>query len=110
MILETEAQQRTMLRLSLEGDSVERAALPLRQGRAVGWITEALEPLHEQLTDARIRKLVLAIRSAIGIEAPVWLTDIARLSRPEAVELTRWSAQGLLHAALAETASRTDPL
>ena len=31
--LENEAQQRTMLRLSLEADPVERAQLPLRQGR-----------------------------------------------------------------------------
>src|ERR1700730_4597240 len=54
MILDTEAQQRTMLRLSLEADAGERDALPLRQGRAIAWIGEALEglrggPSHEQL-------------------------------------------------------------
>ncbi|HEX4865570.1 MAG TPA: TetR family transcriptional regulator, partial [Acidimicrobiales bacterium] len=43
MILDTEAQQRTMLRLSLEADPAERAALPLRQGRAIAWIAEALD-------------------------------------------------------------------
>ena len=32
MIVDTEAQQRTMLRLSLEADPVERSQLPLRQG------------------------------------------------------------------------------
>src|ERR1700730_6547017 len=31
MILDTEAQQRTMLRLSLDADAAERGALPLRQ-------------------------------------------------------------------------------
>ena len=36
MIIETEAQQRTMLRLSLE--PAEGRNLPLRQGRAIGWI------------------------------------------------------------------------
>jgi AcrR family transcriptional regulator len=97
MIVDTEPQQRTMLRLSLEADS---AGLPLRQGRAIAWITEALEPLRDQLTDPGLHRLVLAIRSAVGIEALVWLTDIAGLSRPEAVELMRWSAQGLLTAAL----------
>jgi AcrR family transcriptional regulator len=97
MIVDTEPQQRTMLRLSLEADS---AGLPLRQGRAIAWITEALEPLRDQLTDAGLRRLVLAIRSAVGIEALVWLTDIAGLSRPEAVKLMRWSAQGLLTAAM----------
>ncbi|MDX6546820.1 MAG: hypothetical protein QOG33_370, partial [Gaiellales bacterium] len=32
----------------------------------------------------------------------VWLTDIAGLSRPQAVELMRWSARTLLRAALAD--------
>lgn len=98
LIVETEAQQRTMLRLSLQPDSGE---LPLRQGRATRWITEALEPLRSHFTDTGLHTLVLAIRSATGIEALVWLTDIAGLSRPEAVELMRWSAQALLHTALA---------
>jgi len=100
MIVQTEAQQRTMLRLSLESGPRERGGLPLRQGRAIGWFTEALEPLQGELTDAGLRRLVLAIRSATGIEALVWLTDIGGLSRPDALETMRWSAQGLLQAAL----------
>ena len=100
LIVETEAQQRTMLRLSLEPNA-DRTSLPLRQGRAIGWITEALEPLRDRLTNDELRRLVLAIRSAIGIEALVWLTDIAGLTRVDAVALMRWSAQSLLHATLA---------
>ena len=46
MILETEAQQRTMLRLSLEPADRQERGLPLRQGRAIAWITEALAPLQ----------------------------------------------------------------
>jgi AcrR family transcriptional regulator len=104
MIVGTEAQQRTMLRLSLEAGPEERAGLPLRQGRAIGWFTEALEPVRAQLTDAGLRRLVLAIRSATGIEALAWLTDVGGLTRPEAVASMRWSAQGLLRAALADGA------
>lgn len=100
LILQTEAQQRTMLRLSLEADPAERAALPLRQGRAIGWIGEALTPVQDRLSDEELRLLVLAIRSAVGIEALAWLTDIARLSGEEAVRLMSWSAQAMLHAAL----------
>lgn len=100
MILGTEAQQRTMLRLSLEADEAERAALPLRQGRAIGWIQEALLPLRDRLSEDELHRLVLAIRSAVGIEALAWLTDVARLSREDAVELMSWSAQAMLHAAL----------
>lgn len=102
LIVDTEAQQRTMLRLSLEADPAERAVLPLRQGRAIGWIAEALEPLADGLSEAELRRLVLAIRSATGIEALVWLTDVAGLSRDDAVELMRWSAQSLLHAAVTD--------
>src|SRR4051812_28323831 len=65
MIAETEAQQRTMLRLSLEDDP-KSADLPLRQGRAIGWITEALEPLRPKFSDAEIHRLAIAIRSATG--------------------------------------------
>ena len=101
VILETEAQQRTMLRLSLEDDPEARGGQPLRQGRAIGWITEALEPVRDQLSDDELHRLVLAIRSATGIEALVWLTDIGGMSRDAAVELMRWSAQSMLQAALA---------
>ena len=100
LILSTEAQQRTMLRLSLERDR-GKSDLPLRQGRAIAWLEEALAPLQRKLSGPEIRALALAIRSAIGIEALVWLTDIAGLSRPQAVEVMRWSARSLLHAALA---------
>jgi AcrR family transcriptional regulator len=100
VILETEAQQRTMLRLSLEDEPEDRGGQPLRQGRAIGWIAEALEPVRDQLSDDELHQLVLAIRSATGIEALVWLTDIGGLSRDAAVELMRWSAQSMLTAAL----------
>jgi AcrR family transcriptional regulator len=102
MILETEAQQRTMLRLSLESVDGPDRSLPLRQGRAIGWLTEALMPLRGELTDQQIHKLVLAIRSAIGIEALVWLTDVGGLGREEAIESMRWTANALL--AKAQTA------
>lgn len=98
-ILDTEAQQRTMLRLSLEPDPAQRDALPLRQGRAIGWIAEALEGLRGQLTDEELHQLVLSVRATIGIEAIVWLVDVAGLSRADAVALTRWSAQALLRQA-----------
>jgi len=99
MILDTEAQQRTMLRLSLEADAAERDALPLRQGRAIGWIAEALDGVRGDLPDQQFRQLVLSIRATIGIEAIVWLVDVAGLSRNDAVALMRWSAQALLQRA-----------
>jgi AcrR family transcriptional regulator len=102
LISDTEQQQRTMLRLSLEPTDGERAPLPLRQGRAIGWIEEALEPLRGPLSDDQVHRLALAVRSATGIEALVWLTDVAALPRVEALGLMRWSAQALLSAALTD--------
>ncbi len=100
LILETEAQQRTMLRLSLESDPQSGPGLPLRQGRAIAWIAEALEPLQGQFTAAELRRLALAIRSVAGIEALVWLCDVPGLARDDAAVLMRWSARSVLRAAM----------
>jgi AcrR family transcriptional regulator len=103
LIADSEPQQRTMLRLSLEPDAPRREPGLLRQGRAIGWITEALAPLRGQLPDADLDRLVLAVRSAIGIEARVWLTDVAGLSPADATQLMRWSAKALYQATVRET-------
>jgi AcrR family transcriptional regulator len=105
MIADTEAQQRTMLRLSLEADPEERSQLPLRQGRAIRWIEEALAPMQPDVPAKEVHRLALAIRSATGIEALVWLIDVAGLSRNDARALMRWSARAMLDAALAARAS-----
>jgi AcrR family transcriptional regulator len=107
LLVDTEPQQRTMLRLSLEPDPSRREPLLLRQGRAIQWIGEALAPCRAQLSEPELQRLVLAIRTAVGIEALVWLTDIAGLSRDEAADLMRWSARALLQSALAQNATRT---
>ena len=52
------------------------------------------------LSRQELRRLVLAIRSAAGIEALVWLTDVGHLSRSQAVEVMKWSAQALLRVAV----------
>lgn len=101
MIAKHEAQHRTMLRLSLDA-ATPRENLVLRQGRAIGWIEDALAPLRAHHSAAEVRRLTLAIRSAVGIEAFVWLVDVAGLSRQDAQKTMRWSARTLLRGALAE--------
>jgi len=91
VITSSEAQQRTMLRLSLESDD----SLPLRQGRAIAWLEEALEPARPVLGAAGVHRLALAVRSVAGIESYVWLVDVGGLSRPDAVELMRENAAAL---------------
>lgn len=101
-VLEHEPELRAMLRLSLEVPAPDRDALPLRQGRVIGWLEDALAPLRGSLPAAELRRLVLAIRATLGIEALVWLTDVAGLSRDEAADLMRASARTLLKGALAD--------
>lgn len=107
LVIETEQQHRTMLRLSLETEAeteteTEAQDLPLRKGRAIGWFEDALAPLVPQLGEPGVRQLAVAVRSAVGIESLVWLTDIAGLTRDQAAEAMCWSARALLHHALAE--------
>jgi AcrR family transcriptional regulator len=99
LIGKTELQQRATLRLSLDPQAADEEALPLRQGRAIGWFREALEPLRGELDEREIERLAQAIRATTGIEALVWLTDVAGLARRDAQELMCWSARALLDAA-----------
>jgi AcrR family transcriptional regulator len=100
-VLENEQPLRTMWQLSLDSPAAPEQLL-LRRGRAIGWIEDALAPLRGRLTDARLRRLAISIRAAAGIEPLVWLTDIAGLSREEAVDLMCGTADALLQAALSE--------
>jgi AcrR family transcriptional regulator len=95
-VLEFEPELRAQLRLSLDSHPADPEQLPLRQGRAIGWIEDALAPLRERMPEVELRRLVLAIRATTGIEALVWLTDVAGLARADAAELMRSSARALL--------------
>ena len=106
MVIDSEAQQRTMLRLSLE-PTTAAIQLPLRQGRAIGWFEEALAPARAQLSRSKIRRLAIAVRSAAGIESLVWLVDIAGLSRADAAGVMLSSARALVRDALSENVPRS---
>jgi AcrR family transcriptional regulator len=101
IMLDTEPQLRLALRLSLDPDG-NKDVHTLRRGRAIGWFEDALAPLLGQLSKQEVHRLALAIRSAAGIEALAWLTDVGRLSRAESVELMKASAQALLRSAIAD--------
>ncbi len=104
-IVEYEPELRAQLRLSLEPTRPHPEALPFRQGRAIGWIEDALSPLRNRIKHDELRRLVLAIRATTGIEALVWLTDLAGLSREEAIEIMRSSAITLARSAITNGAT-----
>ena len=99
LVRETEPQQRTMLRLSLEPQRRGSRDLLLRQGRVIGWLEEALAPLAKDIGHDATHALAIAIRSSIGIEAYVWLTDVAGLSPDDATAMMHWTARSSLAAA-----------
>lgn len=98
-----EPQLRTALRLSLDPAAADQPAL--RQGRAIGWIAEALTPLQETHPHIDIQRIAIAIRSATGIEALIWLIDIAGYTRDEAADTVKITAQALLDAAVPDMPS-----
>ena len=98
-ILKEEPALRAMLRLALAPGGTD-AETPLRTGRAIGWIEDALSPLLNTLGEAEVHRLALAIRATLGIEAHVWLTDVAGLSREDSIALMRSNARTVLRAAL----------
>jgi AcrR family transcriptional regulator len=104
--IEYEPEYRAQLRLALEGEFADGRSLPLRRGRRIGWIEDALSPLEGRMPELELRRLVLGIGATLGIEAFVWLTDMAGLSREEAAEVMRTNARTLLRSALEPLESR----
>jgi AcrR family transcriptional regulator len=98
--MEYEPEYRAQLLLALEGESADGESLPLRRGRRIGWIGDALSPLKGRIPEPELERLVLGIGATLGIEAFVWLTDVAGLSREEAAEVMRSNAHTLVRSAL----------
>jgi AcrR family transcriptional regulator len=98
-----EPQLRAALRLALDQPpETPRDHRPaLRQGRAITWIEDALSPLARTHPHVDRQRLAIRIRATCGIEAWVWMVDVARVSRKTAATLMRESARDLLKAALA---------
>jgi AcrR family transcriptional regulator len=102
--LEWEPQLRAALRLALDPAPTGDGARPvLRGGRAIGWIEHALAPLRHSHPDIDVRELAVAIRSATGIEALIWLRDVAGQTPEMAGRTVRRTAHALLDAALTTT-------
>jgi AcrR family transcriptional regulator len=104
-ILKYEPEMRAVLRLSLDTDATGGPDLPMHRGLRIGWIEDALAPLRGRLPEDELKRLIYGIGATLGIEAFVWLTDIARLPREEALAIMRSNASRLLRSALADGAA-----
>jgi len=102
-ILKFEPEMRAVLRMSLETGSDGSPELPMHRGQRIDWIADALAPLRTRMDEEKLRRLVHGIGATLGIEAFVWLTDIAGLSPEDAAADMRLNASRLLRAAIAES-------
>ena len=73
-------------------------------GDHVGTIEDALAPLRGQIAEDDLQRLIRGIGATLGIEAFVWLTDIAGVPREEAASIIRSNALGLLRSAMSDGA------
>jgi hypothetical protein len=105
-IIDHEPEYRAQLRLALEGEPAGSESLPLRRGRRIAWVEDALSPLRGQMPEPELRRLIYEIGATLGIEVLVWLTDMGGLSREEATEVMRSNARTLLRSALERLESR----
>ena len=99
-IAEYEPEYRAQLRLALEGEPVGGESLPLRVGRRIEWLEDALDPLRGRMPEPEFRRLLYGIGATLGIEAFVWLTDMAGMSEEEAAEIMRSNARTLLRSSI----------
>ena len=103
---EFEPQMRAALQLALEHDALDRAGLlkeaPYRRGFRRAILENAARPLEKVLGKARFRKLILSLSVIYGIEPYVVLKDIWGLESRDVEVISRWMADALIAAALAE--------
>ncbi len=95
-----EIELRTLLRLSLDPER-ERNIRVGNTRRSV-WIADLLQRLPKQVTAAQKRRLAAALTPLFGADAVVWTTDIAELSRKEALDTLAWIAATLVKAVISE--------
>ncbi len=104
--IDNEALLRTMIRLTVgpsDPAAGEQTDVPRRRGyRRLEWIELAVGSEKSRLGTRRYERLVAALSVCVGIDALVVLRDLCGLSANRAEGVTRWMAQTLLEASLAE--------
>lgn len=73
---------------------------PLGPSNRVRYLTTALAPLADRLSEVAMRRLVAALALCVGVEAALVTQVSCGLSTEESEEVKRWAAAALLRAAL----------
>jgi AcrR family transcriptional regulator len=92
---------RNLLRISLDPESGV-----MRPGHRVSWIADVLAAIREKIDPQTYDKLATSLTLYLGIDPVVVMTDIAGVSREQALDALEWSARTLVEGAL-RTAANT---
>jgi hypothetical protein len=87
-----------LLRLSLDPATGVR-----RPGHRREWIADALSPVRKNINPRTYPKLANALMLLLGIDPVVVMSDIAGVSRDEALDALEWCGRALVEAALRDT-------
>ncbi len=88
---QNEPALRTMLRLSLDPETGVR-----RPGNRIRWIAEALQPLQGKVEATALERLSSALTMVLGIDPVIPLTDFAKLTPEQGIEVIEWAARTLV--------------
>ncbi|HTR69451.1 MAG TPA: TetR/AcrR family transcriptional regulator [Mycobacteriales bacterium] len=103
-----ENELRTMLWLSLNPDPEARRPRRFMTNRD-RWISALLDGLPSDVPAPARDRLAAALTPLFGSDAIVWTTDMAGLSRDQAVELLEWMARALIAATLNDWSGESPP-
>lgn len=98
-----EPQLRAILAASLSDEGTDSSTDPVRGGRRVDWIQQAVAPLSEQLPKRTHETLVSALTVIAGYDAFRLLRQMRQLSNDEIERVVRWMARALITAAKAQS-------
>lgn len=94
-----ETELRTVLRLSLTPEGPDQRPRRFMTNRD-RWINALLQGLPDDVPTPARDRLAAALTPLFGSDAIVWTTDMAGLSRDQAVDLLEWMARALIAATL----------
>ena len=104
-VLADEARYRAALRFYLDmwlatRKAGEQPAPMVRAGRRTRWIADSLAPLRDSLPEAELHRLEAALCLVAGADAMIVMRDVCGLEPDDALAVTRWAAEAIMHAGL----------
>jgi AcrR family transcriptional regulator len=102
---DNEAQARNLLKYSMERWFANRDGkidLPVRQGRRVGLLSQALEPVRDQLSPEDFDDLIAALSLVASLESMIVFRDVMPIEPDRARRVKQWAIHALVQTMLDE--------